>query len=317
MSPSFVRQLAFSAALLGASVAFAQTGDSVPASAKSTHRGPTAGELAPDFTVTGPDGKEIKLSDFRGKLVLVDIWATWCGPCVAAMPHNSGLAETLAKDGLVILAICTDDSRENYDGWLKRNSGKYKFLTAHDPAGKDRWDQSVFNTKYGVSGFPTLFLIDRDGKLIGQAGGGGPGENPYVTRLLAKGGLPVDVSHLPPEDKNAPKSIPAATKTMAMSSPMVGMGGMAPAGGGFGSLKAGEAVPDFTATGAAGKPVKLSDFKGKTVIVSFRIPSTGRRRMCRPPRRNMPRRTWCCSPSARRWNNPHSMSGGRRPSRPM
>ncbi len=268
-SSSFLRQLACSVALVAAAATFGQTGGTVPASAQSSHRGPAVGEPAPDFTVTGPDGKELKLSDFRGKLVLVDIWATWCGPCVAAMPHNSELAAKLAGDGLVILAICTDDSRENYDGWLERNGGKYRFLTAHDPAGQKGWAASVFNTRYGVSGFPTLFLIGRDGRLIGQASGGGAGENPSVTRLLAKGGLPVDVSHLPPEEPGERKSIPMVGKTPALRLPMVGMGGATPAGGGFGSLKAGEAVPDFTAQGADGKPVKLSDFKGKTVIVSF------------------------------------------------
>jgi len=102
--------------------------------------------MAPDFTVIDGAGKAVKLSDFRGKLVLLDIWATWCGPCVASMPHNSELAEKFAKDGLVILAVCASDTRANYDGWVERNSAKYKFLTAHDPAGKD-WKESVFNTQ--------------------------------------------------------------------------------------------------------------------------------------------------------------------------
>ena len=178
--------------------------------------GPKVGELAPDFTVMGPDGQAIKLSDFRGRTVLIDIWATWCGPCVASMPHNSELAEKHAKDGLVILAVCADDSRAHYDGWVKRNAAKYKFLTAHDPAGKDGWDKSVFNTQYGVSGFHTLFLIDKDGKVVGSTSGGGPGENPHVTRLLAKGGVPVDTSHLPPEEKRERQSIPMMGKTAAM-----------------------------------------------------------------------------------------------------
>jgi thiol-disulfide isomerase/thioredoxin len=97
----------------------------------------------------------MKLSDFRGKLVLVDIWATWCGPCVASMPHNSELAEKFAGQDFVLLGICASDTRANYDAWVKRNGSKYKFMTAHDPPGKDGWSTSVFNTQYGVTGFPS------------------------------------------------------------------------------------------------------------------------------------------------------------------
>jgi thiol-disulfide isomerase/thioredoxin len=257
-------------ACLGLAVAgFAQAPTSVPpagatvaASAPSTRPGPKPGELAPDFTVVGPDNREIRLSDFRGKLVLVDIWATWCGPCIASMPHNSEFAEKYAANDLVVLAVCADDSRAAYDGWVKRNGAKYKFLTAHDPAGKDGWDKSVFNTQYGVSGFPTMFLIGKDGRLIGTTGGGGPTVNPSVLRLLAKGGLPVDLSGLPPEDAARPKSIPMIAKTAAMSTaanPTLK----------FANMAAGETVPDFSTTDASGKTVKLSDFRGKPVFINF------------------------------------------------
>ncbi len=171
----------FSRALLAcvclAATAFAQTVETAPVSAPSTRPGPKPGELAPDFTVIGPKGEEIKLSDFRGKLVLIDIWATWCGPCIASMPHNSEIAEKFAND-LVILAVNAHDSRANYDGWVARNGDKYKFLTAFDPAGQSNWANSVFNTQYGVTGFPSLFLVDREGRLVGSTAGGGSGENP-------------------------------------------------------------------------------------------------------------------------------------------
>jgi thiol-disulfide isomerase/thioredoxin len=252
-------------ALLGAVLAPAQTpvdSTTVAASAPATRPGPKPGELAPDFTVVGPDNREIKLSDFRGKLVLVDIWATWCGPCIASMPHNSEFAEKYAANDLVVLAVCADDSRANYDGWVKRNAAKYKFLTAHDPAGKDGWEKSVFNTQYGVTGFPTMFLIGKDGRLVGTTGGGGPTVNPALLRLLAKGGLPVDLSSLPPEEANRPKSIPMIAKTAAMptaANPTLK----------FANMAAGETVPDFSTTDVNGKTVKLSDFRGKPVFINF------------------------------------------------
>jgi len=243
----------------------AQTPATVPASAgaaTSTRPGPKAGDLAPDFSVVGPDGKTMKLSDFRGKLVLIDIWATWCGPCVASMPHNSELAAQFAGNDLIILAICSSDTRANYDSWVQRNGSKYKFLTAFDPAGKDGWNKSVFNTQYGVTGFPTLFLVGKDGRVIGTTSGGGSGENPHVTRLLAKGGLPIDTSRLPPEPVGAPKSVPMMGKTMATAV------GALPTSK-FGSLAAGADVPDLTAIDRTGKEVKLSQLRGKPVLIAF------------------------------------------------
>lgn len=167
-------------------------------------RGPKPGDVAPDFTVKGPDGADVKLSDFRGKVVLLDLWATWCGPCVAAMPKNSALAEKHAGDGLVVLAVCASDTRENYDGWVQRNAGKYRFLTAHDPAGKEGFRESTFHRNWGVSMFPSYFVIGRDGRVVGRAAGGGPNENPAVLRLLAQAGLPVAAPAAP--TASAPKS---------------------------------------------------------------------------------------------------------------
>ncbi len=282
---SLFRGLALGTALFFSAPSLILAAETVPAPAAgaAVRANLKAGDLAPDFTVIGPDGQAMRLSDFRGKLVLLDIWATWCGPCIASMPHQSELAEKFANDGLIILAVCASDTRANYDGWVQRNRDKYKFVTAHDPAGRN-WPESVFNTHYGVSGFPTLFLIDRDGRIVGMTTGGGPSENPHVTRLLAKGGLPIDTSHLPPEPTDAPKSIPAMTETAAVpvgSRPLMG-GGMTaavPAGvkseavrlptAQLGPVKFGDEITDFAAVGVDGREVKLSAFKGKPVLITF------------------------------------------------
>lgn len=242
---------------------------SVSSSAQVVSARPAAGDLAPDFTVLGADNKEVKLSDFRGKVVIVDVSATWCGPCQAAMPNNDRIARKYADQGVVLLGVTADDSRESYDSWLKRNEGKYAFPMTFDPAGREGWKTSVFNLKYGITGFPSMYVIGRDGKIVETISGGGPGEDHRLEYALSRAGVKVDLASLPPEpkkDPSAPKFIPAVTKTPAR-----------PAGGGaadlipqkFGSVAAGEPVPAFKVVGPDGKNVSPADFAGKPLVVQF------------------------------------------------
>jgi peroxiredoxin len=238
------------------------------------------GDEAPDFTVSGPKGEAVRLSDFRGRILIVDVSATWCGPCQAAMPNNDRIYRKYADQGVVLLGVTADDSRAAYDGWIRRNAEKYRFLMTFDPAGRDGWKDSVFDTKYHVTGFPTLFVIGRDGKISEVVSGGGPGDDYRLEYALARAGAKVDLASLPPEprkDPNAPKSISASLKTMAM--PAMGMGGppAASAPGGsplapakFGGLARGAAMPDLDLVGPDGKPVKSSEvLRGRTALLVF------------------------------------------------
>jgi peroxiredoxin len=251
----------------------AQSPEVVPAVEPGTKLSmPAAGTPAPDFTVEAPDGSTIRLSDYKGSIVVVDFWATWCGPCQQAMPHNSQMQDKYRDDGVVVLAVCSNDSREAFEGWVRRNRPKYSFEMAFDPAARD-YDNSFVRNQYGVTGFPTIFVVGRDGRIVGMASGGGPGENPRLARLLARAGAPVDLASLPPEEENkGPATVPMVGKTPA-STGLIGMGAPRPAAASaaprFGSMELGQAVPDFTLVGEDGGEVKLSDHAGRTVVVHF------------------------------------------------
>ena len=183
--------LAACVALLPAALT-AQGTAPVPTSAPAAAARPRLqpGELAPDFTVVGPDGKQMKLSDFRGKTVLVDIWATWCGPCIASMPHTQEVAAHYKDQGVVVLASCTSDTRAKFDAWVKRNQAQFPdILFSHDP--EERGPNRASHKLYGVSGIPQQFIIDREGKIAALVTGYMKGEA-LLDAALAQAGIKVD-----------------------------------------------------------------------------------------------------------------------------
>ncbi len=237
-----------------------------------------AGQAAPEFTVVGPKGEQIKLSDYKGKVVILDVSATWCGPCQLAMPNNDRVFKKYGGQGVVLLGITADDTREAYDGWLKKNDGKYTFTMAFDPAGKENWKTSVFNTGYSVTGFPTMFVIGRDGKVLETLSGGGAGDDYRLEYALARAGVKVDLASIPPEppkDPNAPKSIPAVMKTPAMRAGATPMAAAQPA-----AAKPAEAAsPADALLGKSPPAIKVAKWvkgepfkefeKGKVYVVDF------------------------------------------------
>jgi thiol-disulfide isomerase/thioredoxin len=134
--------------------------------------------------------KTVKLSDFRGKVVVLDFWATWCGPCIASMPHTKEVAARYKEQGVVVLGSCTNDTRAAFEKWVKANRAKYPdFIFAHDPA--ERSPASISDKLYGVAGIPQQFVIDREGKIVALVTGYLPGEV-MLDAALAKASIKVD-----------------------------------------------------------------------------------------------------------------------------
>jgi peroxiredoxin len=133
------------------------------------HHGPVTlvgdvrGVPAPDFELTSLDGKKVRLSDYRGKAVLLNFWATWCSPCKVEMPWFVDLQKKYGNDGLVVLGIAMDDTETEKIAQFTSEMGvNYPVLL-----GTDRVSEQYGNVEF----LPTSFYIDREGKIVGKGTG--------------------------------------------------------------------------------------------------------------------------------------------------
>jgi peroxiredoxin len=120
--------------------------------------GTKIGDLAPGFTLKDLQGESISLSDFRGKVIILDFWASWCPPCRSSMPHLDELRERYQNEGLVVIAVSLDPNMADISTFLEENGFTDLLVLWESPTAA----QAV-KTLYGVSGIPHTFVIDRQG----------------------------------------------------------------------------------------------------------------------------------------------------------
>jgi peroxiredoxin len=134
---------------------------------------PLEGQLAPPFTLKDTTGHKVSLSDYKGKAVIVDFWATWCAPCKVEIPWLEQFHNQYASQGLEILGVSEDDldldnkaklQQEKQDIAAKAAQMKINYPVLID-------DASVSTPYGGIDGLPTTFFIDRSGKVVASTVG--------------------------------------------------------------------------------------------------------------------------------------------------
>ncbi len=111
---------------------------------------------APDFTLKSRDGKNVRLSELRGQVVMINFWASWCGPCRQEMPHLEAIHKEYVDYGFTLLGVNVDEKQELAEKLLAQIPVSFPIL--FDPS-------SSVSKQYNVDAMPTTILIDRDGNL--------------------------------------------------------------------------------------------------------------------------------------------------------
>jgi peroxiredoxin len=116
-----------------------------------------AGDTAPNFSIVTEHGKTVTRSDFGGKLLVLNFWASWCPPCITELPSLNQFATEYASQGVVVLGVSIDKNEHLYKNFLTQR--QVAFDTARDP-------EANISASYGTFQIPETYLIDRNGKVL-------------------------------------------------------------------------------------------------------------------------------------------------------
>jgi cytochrome c biogenesis protein CcmG, thiol:disulfide interchange protein DsbE len=115
-----------------------------------------AGDMAPDFKIVTDSGKTVTRSDFGGKILVLNFWASWCAPCVEEVPSLTAFQKEMASQGVVVVGVSIDANEKLYKQFLEKF--KVNFATSRDP-------EANISASYGTFQIPETYIIDNTGKV--------------------------------------------------------------------------------------------------------------------------------------------------------
>lgn len=136
-----------------------------------------AGDHGPGFSVQTDSGKQVSRSDFGGKVLVLNFWASWCAPCVEEIPSLDVMQRQLGPQGVVVLAVSLDKDENKYKRFLQK--ARVSFETTRDPQGR-------ISSDYGTFMYPETYIMDRDGRVQQKIVGAKDWTDPALIESIRK-----------------------------------------------------------------------------------------------------------------------------------